>query len=109
MLFNNCFVCYKFSMCWGQNPAPGRLMTTSSVSGPGVYCSCNTAATGENYDAQSAQYFVNNPNLMWVPTTPAQASSVTGAIKTNIHYLGRKYLPSLNGSYAQVFIFFLFH
>jgi hypothetical protein len=28
----------NFSMCWGQNPAPGRFMTTNSISGPGVYC-----------------------------------------------------------------------
>lgn len=50
-------------MCWGQNPAPGRVMTTNSMLGPGVYCSCNTAANGENYDGQSGQYFYAHQDL----------------------------------------------
>jgi hypothetical protein len=92
----------NFSACFNQNPAPGRIMTTNSVLGSGSYCSCNIAANGENYDGQSAKYFFNHPDLKWVTTTATKASTVVGAIKIGIHYLGRKYLTSTNGVSVQV-------
>lgn len=92
-----------FGKCWGQNPAPARIMTSSSISGPGAYCSCSGAQpAGENYDPISAQYFSKHSDLKWVPTTGAQAANVVGAVKVANFVVGRKWLASRNGTYIQV-------
>jgi len=87
----------NFSQCFGQNPGPAR------VSSLGAYMTCGLSATGEYSDSASAQYYVQTPDLMWVPTTASAASSVKGAIVVAPgFYVGRKFMPSLNGTYQQV-------
>ena len=88
----------NFNQCAGQNPGPARVS-----SGSGAYMSCSTASNGEFNDASSAQYYVKTPDLMWVPTTASAASSVKGAIVVAPgFYVGRKFMPALNGTYQQV-------
>lgn len=88
----------NFAQCGGQNPGPARISTSN-----GAYMSCGSAPNGEFNDASNAQYYVSTPDLVWVPTTAAAASSVKGAISVAPgFYVGRKFMPSLNGTYQQV-------
>lgn len=64
-----------------QNPAPARIQTSNSISGPGAYSSCGGALpAGENYDKISPKYFYNHPDLKWVPTTIDKYSTVPGKL-----------------------------
>jgi len=92
----------NFSMCAGQNPAAARIMTTNSVSGSGAYSSCSGTSTGENYDGTSAQYFINDSSLSWVPTSVDNAPLVPGIVYVGPTLVGRKFFTSLNGTYTQV-------
>ena len=90
-----------FTACWWQNPAPARIM--SGGSSPGAYSSCYGALpAGENYDTKSPKYFLNHPDLKWVPTTAENALNIAGAVVIGGMRLGRKFMPSENGTYIQI-------
>jgi hypothetical protein len=92
----------NFSMCYNLVNAPGRVMTNSSSFIAGTYSSCLNAPKGFNIDSQNSKYFYKHSDLKWVPTTAAAAASVVGAVKVGIHYVGRKFMTSSNGTYVQV-------
>jgi hypothetical protein len=91
-----------FSACWGQSPAPARIMFNSSNYNNGAFSSCGAATTGEYFDNQKSQYFYNHPDMKWVPSTAASAASIQGAIKVGMFYVGRKWLISKNRKYHQI-------
>ena len=68
-----------FSVCFFQNPAPARIMTTNNIAGPGAYSSCSDGQfDGEILDTIRPQYFDKHPDLKWVPTTIEMYSTVPG-------------------------------
>lgn len=96
-----------FSACGNQNPAPARLTTASSFSGPGAYGPCNLETGGELYDAYSPNFFASHPDLTWVTTNATQANKVSGIIPVGKYsrfnfYVGLISYTQDNGTFQQI-------
>lgn len=66
------------SVCNGQSPSPGFILTKSSA--PGAYIPCNNA---NEIDSTTAFYINNHPLLKWVPSGSIATVSSQGLIKIN--------------------------
>lgn len=95
-----------FTVCWGINPGPARIMTNNNIAGPGGYSSCTGGMIGqiigESFDFLSPQYFYNHADLKWILATTSTASSVPGAIVVGNFFVGLIDLNIGNGTFQQI-------
>lgn len=89
-----------FSVCYGQDPAPARIMTSGGIQGPGAYSTC--FGTDENYNVEDSKYLYNHPNLQWEQTYGKAVYEVKGAIPVADFFIGRINITFNNITFQQI-------
>lgn len=72
-----------------------------------VFSPCYAYVGGERYDNTNVKYFLNHPDLKWIPTNGTEAPGVPGAIPAGKQgslnmYIGRKIITIGNGTFTQI-------